>query len=106
MHRKIKGVDNWKACPFCGHKELEREPSTGDISCNVCAYTFYDTSEDNTWWNSRPIEDQLRDENKRLLSIVQFAIRWCDDFTFDYSVRVLQETIEKMLKQALSEVTK
>ena len=66
MYRKIKNPDDWKACPFCGHKELEREPSTGDIACNVCAYTFYDTSEDNSWWNSRPIEDTLRAENEKL----------------------------------------
>ena len=65
--RRKRNLENLENCPFCGNHELEFEDTTGDITCNACAYTFYDTSEDNVWWNSRPIEDQqvLKDEYER-----------------------------------------
>jgi len=64
--RRKRNLEHLANCPFCGNHELEFGDSTGDITCNCCAYTFYDTPENNRWWNSRPIEDALRAENERL----------------------------------------
>ena len=68
-------VEDLKACPFCGQDDLERDEINGDISCSSCAYTFYDTSANNDWWNSRPIEEALCDQIKRLdIEIEKFQI--------------------------------
>ena len=59
-----------RECPFCGG-EVHRiggdnEDVSHNIECTKCAYIFYDLSTGNGWWNSRPLEDALLEENKRL----------------------------------------
>ena len=53
-------MDELKPCPFCG-SEVHRvggddESTTHDIECTGCSYTFYDWSDGDTWWNTRPGE--------------------------------------------------
>jgi hypothetical protein len=92
--RRKRNLEHLANCPFCGNHELEFEDSTGDITCNCCAYTFYDTSEDNGWWNTRPIEDVLRAENDRLREALKYIV----DRGYTGASYVAQ--------QALNEVTK
>jgi Lar family restriction alleviation protein len=61
-----------KPCPFCGrNKYLEAQYEKGDHSvyCNYCGATGSFRVGDNSeldLWNTRPIEDALRAENRRL----------------------------------------
>ena len=95
--RRKRNLEQLSNCPFCGNHELEFEDSIGDITCNCCAYTFYDTSENNRWWNSRPIEDALRAENERLREALQKIKNWC---CVDPDGGV-ETTISEMVEQAL-----
>jgi len=74
-----------KACPYCGGKVHriggDNEDVSHDIECTKCAYIFYDLSTGNGWWNSRPLEDALLEENKRLKEIV-------NSFTSGFSLNI------------------
>jgi len=56
--KSLEKMSDLAKCPFCGNA-VEKN-SEGDIDCPACAYTFYDTSSGNQWWNWRPIEDRLQ----------------------------------------------
>ena len=99
--RRKRNLDQLSNCPFCGNHELEFEDSTGDITCNCCAYTFYDTSVDNGWWNKRPIEDQLKAENERL-RIVEKSL----EYQLKQQTIIIEHYENKLAQQALNEVTK
>jgi hypothetical protein len=64
-----------KPCPFCGgevHRVGGDDDTSHDIECDGCAYTFYDISVGNGWWNTRPIEDALRAEIAWLTAYIAF----------------------------------
>ena len=61
-----KKVTNLKPCPFCGSKDIIRT----DTSTTCAAQCLYVVSEASVKeWNTRPIEDELRTENKRLAGV-------------------------------------
>ena len=100
MIRK-RNLEQLKNCPFCGNHELEFEDSTGDITCNACAYTYYDTSIDNGWWNSRPIEDTLTAtiaQKDAEIARLRYALMDIDSYVDDES------KIGRIIRKALEEV--
>ena len=62
-----------KPCPFCGgpHEgHLKSAPGISiNNSCAVCA-TFGGTR----WWNTRPVEDQLRRDLEEMAAIVGASV--------------------------------
>ena len=74
-----------KPCPFCGQDIFDRDEDNGDITCVSCAYTFYDTSADNDWWNDRPIEGALQSEIARLKKLVDMKNDALDSYAEFYN---------------------
>jgi len=86
-------------CPFCGN-DVERNIE-GDIDCPNCAYTFYDTSKNNTWWNSRvnnyTSERELNQLNEALdLKEFVYARLLKDYKKLQEELRVAYGTIEQL----------
>lgn len=63
-----------KPCPFCGGKAYFLHGRKNEcITCEECGHRFYsleigEDAQKELWkqWNSRPIEDALREENRKL----------------------------------------
>ncbi len=61
-----------KPCPFCeGEVTLDHDGNTQWISCTKCSYESCFIVDN--FWNTRPIEDALRDEIAVLKSKLQIS---------------------------------
>jgi len=95
-------MNELKPCPFCGgevHRIGGDDEDTHDIECNnSCAYIFYDVSVGNDWWNTRPIEDELRARIDNLYTEIADASGYVDDGeeTLVNFVRNMRTEIERL----------
>ena len=83
-------MSGMKPCPFCGKEDLyfeQDEEGETNIVCDWCEYKtriFQTIGDAARWWNTRPIEDDLR---KRIAELeaeserftVHSDIEWQDD---------------------------
>jgi hypothetical protein len=75
-----------KACPFCGNTPRVLDPNDGYnplAACNTTGCPMYDEFVALNSWNTRPIEDALREENMAQRARFEDQTSWAEDRKFD-----------------------
>ena len=85
-------MNELKPCPFCGGTNCGVRAGTDEIWCVCGGHSPHG-------WNSRPIENKLRDENERLREAIMLLQNWVKA----YPLKVFPEPDLKLARKLLTD---
>jgi Lar family restriction alleviation protein len=101
-------MSGMKSCPFCGKEDLyfeQDEEGETNIVCDWCEYKtriFQTIGDAARWWNTRPIEDNLRNSIAELETKIRHNALW--QASVDAEERAHLEKLVPDLKKRIAEL--